>query len=142
MSFAKQKNISRDKDRRRQLARLSGVDLPREKRILIALTYIFGIGLYTSAKILKGLGISETTKVKDLSEPEIVELRNAIREYHVEGDLRRRVHQDIKRLSDIGCYKGIRHKRKLPVRGQRTHTNARTKRGKKIAVAGKKKVTK
>jgi small subunit ribosomal protein S13 len=124
------------------VARISGVDLPRNKRIIIALTYIFGIGPFVSDNICKKLDIQFSTKVKDLSEDEIVRLRNEIRNFVVEGDLRRRVNQDIKRLMEIGSYKGSRHKKKLPARGQRTHTNARTKRGKKIAVAGKKKVTK
>jgi len=124
------------------LARLSGVDLPKNKRVEIALTYIFGIGLYTSKRILSKLKIDKDTRVKDLSEDEIVKLRNELREYLIEGDLRRQTSQDIKRLQEIVSYRGLRHKKKLPVRGQRTHTNARTKRGKRIAVAGKKKVTK
>lgn len=124
------------------MARLSGVDLPKNKRVEIALTYIFGIGLYTSKRILSKLKIDKDTRVKDLSEDEIVKLRNELREYLIEGDLRRQTSQDIKRLQEIVSYRGLRHKKKLPVRGQRTHTNARTKRGKRIAVAGKKKVTK
>jgi small subunit ribosomal protein S13 len=124
------------------MARLSGVDLPRNKRMEVALTYIFGIGLKLSQTILSKAGVSFDTRVKDLSEDEIVKLRNLISEYPVEGDLRRQVNQNIKRLSDIGSYRGIRHRKKLPVRGQRTHTNARTKKGKRIAIAGKKKVTK
>ena len=124
------------------MARLSGVDLPKNKRLEIGLTYLFGIGLYTANTILNKLEINPDTRVKDLSEDEIVKLRNELREYAIEGDLRRRTSQDVKRLQEIGSYRGIRHKKKLPVRGQRTHTNARTKRGKRIAVAGKKKVTK
>lgn len=124
------------------MTRIVGVDLPKNKNILYGLTYIQGIGLYLSEKILEKLTIEKTTKVKDLSEHQIVLLRNEIQNYIVEGDLRRKVSQNIRRLVEINCYKGNRHKRYLPVRGQRTHTNARTKRGKKIAVAGKKKVTK
>ena len=124
------------------MTRIVGVDLPKNKNILYGLTYIQGIGLYLSDKILDKLTIEKTTKVKDLSEHQIVLLRNEIQNYIVEGDLRRKVSQNIRRLVEINCYKGNRHKRNLPVRGQRTHTNARTKRGKKIAVAGKKKVTK
>lgn len=124
------------------MARLVGVDLPPNKRIEIGLTYIFGIGLKTSHDILKRANIDVSVKVKDLTEDDIVKLRNEIRAFMVEGDLRRKVTQDIRRLGEIGCYKGYRHRRKLPVRGQRTHTNARTKRGKRIAVAGKKKATK
>lgn len=124
------------------MARLSGVDLPKSKRIEIALTYILGIGIYTSRKILNKLEINIDTRVKELSEDEIVRLRSELRRFVIEGDLIRRVHQDVKRLQEIAAYRGIRHKKKLPVRGQRTHTNARTRRGKKVAVAGKKKVTK
>ena len=113
------------------MARLSGVDLPKNKRLEIGLTYLFGIGLYTANTILNKLEINPDTRVKDLSEDEIVKLRNELREYAIEGDLRRRTSQDVKRLQEIGSYRGIRHKKKLPVRGQRTHTNARTKRGKK-----------
>jgi len=124
------------------VARISGVDLPRNKRVIIALTYIFGIGPFISEKICKATSVNIDTRVKDLSEDEIVKLRNEIRNFVVEGDLRRRVNQDVKRLMDNGSYKGTRHKKKLPARGQRSHTNARTKRGKRIAIAGKKKVTK
>ncbi|MFT5170835.1 MAG: small subunit ribosomal protein S13 [Candidatus Marinamargulisbacteria bacterium] len=124
------------------MARISGVDLPRNKRIVIALTYIFGIGPKISATILERTQIDEETRVKDLSENEVVKLRNILREYEIEGDLRRTVQQNIRRLQEIGSYRGSRHRRKLPSRGQRTHTNARTKRGKRIAVAGKKKATK
>lgn len=124
------------------MARLVGVDLPSNKTVEIALTYIQGIGLKTSHNILNKLKISLSTRVKNLSEQQIVSLRNELQNYVLEGDLRRKVSQNIRRLGEIGCYRGVRHKRKLPVRGQRTHTNARTKRGKRIAVAGKKKVTK
>ena len=124
------------------MARLVGVDLPKNKRVLYGLTYIQGVGLYLSNKILIKLEIDANVKVKDLSEHQIVQLRTELQNYLLEGDLRRNVSQSIRRLVEINCYKGSRHKRKLPVRGQRTHTNARTKRGKKIAVAGKKKVTK
>ena len=124
------------------MARISGVDLPKNKRLEIALTYVYGIGLTRSVEILAKLKIDSDKKVKDLTEEEIVRLREVISKYNVEGDLRRSINQDIRRLGEIACYRGIRHKRKLPVRGQRTHTNARTKRGKKVAVAGKTKVTK
>jgi len=124
------------------VARLAGVDLPKNKRIVIGLTYIFGVGPVISQTILERTKIDVDTRVKDLSEDEIVKLRNILREYEIEGDLRRKVQQDVKRLMEISSYRGIRHKKKLPVRGQRTHTNARTKKGKRIAVAGKKKVTK
>ena len=123
------------------MARLAGVDLPKNKRIEYGLTYIFGVGLTLSKEILTKTKIDFNTRVKELSEDEIVRLRNILREYEIEGDLRRKVHQDIKRLQEIVSYRGVRHKKKLPVRGQRTHTTARTKRGKKIAVAGKKKPT-
>lgn len=124
------------------MARINGVDLPRNKRIEIALTYVYGIGLKFSQDILVRSGISADTRVKDLSEDEIVRLRALVGEHVVEGDLRRQVNQNIKRLMDIACYRGIRHRKKLPCRGQRTHTNARTKKGKRVAIAGKKKVTK
>ncbi len=122
--------------------RLSGVDLPVKKRIETALTYIFGVGLTTSQLILSSLKIDPNTRVRDLSEEEVVKLRDALREYVNEGDLRRQVHQNIDRLMKLGTYRGQRHRRKLPARGQRTKTNARTKRGKRIAIAGKKKATK
>lgn len=124
------------------MARLVGVDLPNNKIIEIALTYIQGIGLKSSQAILTKLKINLNTRVKELSEQQIVSLRNELQNYVLEGDLRRKVSQNIRRLAEIGSYRGMRHRRKLPVRGQRTHTNARTKRGKRIAVAGKKKVTK
>lgn len=123
------------------MARISGVDLPRNKRIIIALTYVFGVGPKLAEDICKETRLDISTRVKDLSEDEVLRLREAVNSRVVEGDLRRRVGMDIRRLTEIGCYRGVRHRRKLPVRGQRTHTNARTKRGKKVAVAGKKKVT-
>ena len=123
------------------MARLSGVDIPREKRVEISLTYIYGIGRTTSQKILAGTGISPDTRVRDLTDEEVSRLRVFIdANVKVEGDLRRDVAQDIKRKMEIGCYQGIRHRRGLPVRGQRTHTNAQTRKGPKKTVAGKKKV--
>ena len=123
------------------MARLSGVDIPREKRVEISLTYIFGIGRTTSKKILESTGIDADTRVRDLTEDEVNRLRAYIdQNLKVEGDLRRDVSQDIKRKMEIGSYQGIRHRRGLPVRGQRTHTNARTRKGPKKTVAGKKKV--
>jgi small subunit ribosomal protein S13 len=122
------------------MARLSGVDIPRDKRVEISLTYIFGIGRPTAIEILEGCGISKDTRVKDLTDDEINRLRAWIDQHNkVEGDLRRDISQDIKRKMEIGCYQGIRHRRGLPVRGQRTHTNARTRKGPKRTVAGKKK---
>ena len=122
------------------MARISGVDLPREKRIEIALTYIYGIGRSVSNFILVSAGISADKKVKDLSESDIVAIRDAVKEYKVEGDLRKETNMDIKRLQDIGAYRGTRHRKGLPARGQRTRTNARTKRGKRKTVGlGKKK---
>lgn len=121
------------------MARIAGVDLPRDKRVEIALTYIFGIGRKTSNEILKMAGVNPDTRVKDLAEAEIGRLREIIdRNYRVEGDLRREIAMNIKRLTEIGCYRGIRHRRNLPVRGQRTRTNARTKRGPRKTVAGRK----
>jgi len=125
------------------MARISGVDIPRDKRVVIALTYIYGIGRKTSTDICTESGIDVTTRVKDLTDDEIVKIRAWIEEHlQVEGDLRREVSQDIKRKMEIGCYQGLRHRRGLPVRGQRTHTNARTRKGPKKTVAGKKKVLK
>ena len=121
------------------MARISGVDLPRDKRVEIGLTYIYGIGLKTSQDVLSKTGVNPDTRVKDLSEEEIIQLRDVIdREYVVEGDLRREVGLNIKRLQEIGCYRGLRHRRNLPAHGQRTRTNARTKRGARRTVAGKK----
>ncbi len=122
------------------MARLAGVDLPREKRVEIGLTYIFGIGLTSSKKILEKTGINPDTRVKDLTDDEVAKLREIIEnEYVVEGDLRRNIAYDIKRMKDIGCYRGIRHRKGLPVRGQRTKTNARTRKGPKKTIANKKK---
>lgn len=121
------------------MARLSGVDLPRNKRIIIALTYIFGIGPARSAKILEATKISPDLRTDDLTDEDIKLLRNELAKYSIEGDLRREVTMNIKRLQEINSYRGIRHKRKLPVRGQRTKTNARTRRGKKTGPVSKKK---
>ncbi|GAC1433266.1 MAG: 30S ribosomal protein S13 [Ktedonobacteraceae bacterium] len=122
------------------MARIAGVDIPREKRVEISLCYIFGIGLTTSRKILERTRINPDTRVKNLTEEEVNRLREVIdREHKVEGDLRREVDLNIKRLIEIGCYRGMRHRRNLPVHGQRTRTNARTRRGPKRTVAGKKK---
>ena len=122
------------------MARIAGIDLPRDKRIEIALTYIYGIGLKTSQKILAQAGINPDTRVKDLTEAETDKIREVITEnYQVEGDLRREIALNIKRLNEIGCYRGIRHRRGLPVRGQRTKTNARTRKGPKRTISGKKK---
>ncbi|NKE71043.1 30S ribosomal protein S13 [Candidatus Manganitrophus noduliformans] len=126
------------------MARIAGVDLPRDKRIEIGLTYIYGIGRSISQKILKETNVSPDIRVKDLKEDEVIRLREAIeRGVRVEGDLRREVSMSIKRLMDIGCYRGLRHRRGLPVRGQRTRTNARTRKGrKKQTVGAKRKETK
>jgi small subunit ribosomal protein S13 len=125
------------------MARISGVDLPREKRVEIGLTYIFGIGRATALSILEKSGVSGDIRVRDLTEADVNKLRQAIEKDHrVEGALRTEIAMNIKRLMDIGSYRGIRHRRGLPVRGQRTHTNARTKKGPRRAIAGKKKVTK
>ncbi len=121
------------------MARIAGVDLPRNKRTEIGLTYIYGIGLSTSREILKSTGVNPNTRIKDLAEEEVIRLREIIdRNYMVEGDLRREVGLNIKRLQEIGCYRGLRHRRNLPVHGQRTRTNARTRRGQRRTVAGRK----
>jgi len=121
------------------MARIAGVDLPRDKRVEVGLTYIYGIGLTTSQKILANSGIDPDTRIKNLADEEVSRLREIIdRDYVVEGDLRREVGLNIKRLQEIGCYRGLRHRRNLPVHGQRTRTNARTKRGQRRTVAGKK----
>ncbi len=123
------------------MARIAGVDLPRKKRVEIGLTYIFGIGRSSARKILEETGIDPNTKVIDLTDSEQTRLRSVIeRDFKVEGALRTEVAMNIKRLMDIGCYRGIRHRRKLPVRGQRTHTNARSNKGPRVAIAGKKKI--
>ena len=125
------------------MARIAGVDIPRDKRVVISLTYIFGIGLTTSKKVLATVGVSEDTRVKDLTEEEVNRLREYIdRNFRVEGDLRREVALNIKRLQEIGSYRGLRHRRKLPCRGQRTRTNARTLRGAKKTVGARKKAKK
>jgi small subunit ribosomal protein S13 len=125
------------------VARIAGVDLPRDKRLDISLQYIYGVGTTRANQIVKGAGVDPSTKVRDLSEDEVLKIRAYIdQNYKVEGDLRREVAQDIKRKIEIGCYQGIRHRRSLPVRGQRTHTNARTRKGPKKAIAGKKKAIK
>ncbi len=122
------------------MARIAGVDLPREKRVEIALTYIFGIGRPTSQKILAATGVNANTRVRDLTEDEVSKLREFIdKNIKVEGDLRREISLNIKRLMEIGCFRGIRHRRGLPVRGQRTKTNARTRKGPRRTVANKKK---
>ena len=122
------------------MARLSGVDLPRDKRVVISLTYIYGIGNPSAQKIVAEAGINPDTRVKDLTEEEVAKLRAIIEKtYMVEGDLRRDVNLNIKRLMDLGCYRGIRHRRGLPVRGQKTKTNARTRKGPKRTAGGKKK---
>ena len=125
------------------MARIAGVDLPRDKKVEVGLTYIFGIGRPTARKILQTTGVSPDLRVRDLNDADVNRLRQAIeRDVRVEGALRTEVAMNIKRLMDIGSYRGIRHRRGLPVRGQRTHTNARTKKGPRRAIAGKKKVTK
>ena len=122
------------------MARLVGVDLPRDKRIEVGLTYIYGIGLTTSKKILAETGVNPDTRVNDLTEDDLTKLRDYIQaNLTTEGDLHREVSQNIKRLMEIGCYRGLRHRRGLPVRGQRTHTNARTRKGPKRQIGGKKK---
>ncbi len=125
------------------MARIAGVDLPREKRAVIALTYIYGVGLTRSKLICELAEVSVDTRVRDLTEDEALKIRRAIEQnFRVEGDLRREVAQNIKRKVDIGSYQGVRHRRGLPVRGQRTHTNARTRKGPRHAIAGKKKAVK
>ena len=121
------------------MARIAGIDLPKEKRVEIGLTYIYGIGRTSASKILKEAGINPDTRVKDLTDADEQKLRDAIDDYTVEGDLRRQTALDIKRLSEIGCYRGLRHRKGLPVRGQRSKTNARTRKGPKRTVANKKK---
>ncbi len=125
------------------MARIAGVNIPTSKKVEIGLTYIHGIGLHTAKKIVAQLGIDPTRRISDLTESETIQIREIIdRDYLVEGDLRRDVAMNIKRLMDLGCYRGLRHRKSLPVRGQRTHTNARTRKGPAKAIAGKKKVTK
>ncbi len=125
------------------MARISGVDLPREKRLEISLTYIFGIGPTRAEAICTAVDVDKNTRVRDLTDDEVNKIRAYVDEnYQVEGDLRRDISQDIKRKMEIGCYQGLRHRKGLPVHGQRTHTNARTRKGPKKTVAGKKKVRK
>jgi small subunit ribosomal protein S13 len=125
------------------MARISGIDLPREKKVEIGLTYIFGIGRATAREILGKTGVNPALRIKELNDADVAKLRAVIeKDYRVEGALRTETAMNIKRLMDIGSYRGIRHRRGLPVRGQRTHTNARTKKGPRRAIAGKKKVTK
>ncbi len=121
------------------MARIAGIDLPKEKRVEIGLTYIYGIGRKSAQDILSKAGVDPDTRVKDLSDADEQKLRDAVSEYTVEGDLRRQTALDIKRLGEIGCYRGIRHRRGLPVRGQRSKTNARTRKGPKKTIANKKK---
>ncbi|MDD8049263.1 MAG: 30S ribosomal protein S13 [Thomasclavelia sp.] len=120
------------------MARIAGVDIPRDKRVVISLTYIYGIGSTTASKICKAAGISEDTRVKDLTEEEVTKIRKEVETIKVEGDLRRETQLNIKRLMEIGSYRGIRHRKGLPVRGQKTKTNARTRKGKAKPIAGKK----
>lgn len=125
------------------MARIAGVNIPTNKRVVISLRYIYGIGPQNVVTICEQVGIPAERRVNQLTDEEIVKLREVIdRDYRVEGDLRREVAMNIKRLMDMACYRGLRHRRGLPVRGQRTHTNARTRKGKAVAIAGKKKVTK
>ena len=125
------------------MARIAGIDLPRDKKVEIGLTYIYGIGRQTARKILEATGVNPEQRIRDLSDADVTKLRQEIeRNFRVEGALRTEVAMNIKRLMDISSYRGIRHRRGLPVRGQRTHTNARTKKGPRRAIAGKKKVTK
>ena len=121
------------------MARIAGIDLPREKRVEVGLTYVYGIGLSTSQKILKEAGINPDTRVKDLTDDDVNKIRKAMEPYKVEGDLRREIALNIKRLTEIGCYRGLRHRRGLPVRGQRTKTNARTRKGPRKVVSRSKK---
>jgi small subunit ribosomal protein S13 len=125
------------------MARISGVDLPRDKKVEIGLTYIYGIGRHAAMEILQKAGVDSSLRIRDLTDADVNKIRGVIeRDHKVEGALRTEVAMNIKRLMDIGSYRGIRHRRGLPVRGQRTHTNARTKKGPRRAIAGKKKVTK
>ena len=122
------------------MARIAGVNIPTQKRVIIGLRYIYGLGPIKSREICLKAGIPDHRRVKDLTDEEVVKIREYIdADYKVEGDLRREISMNIKRLTDLGCYRGLRHRKKLPVRGQRTHTNARTRKGKAVAIAGKKK---
>ena len=123
------------------MARIVGVDIPNEKRVVVSLTYIYGIGPSTAKKILAAVKVDEDIRVKTLTDAQLTAIRNEVAKYHTEGDLRREVALNIKRLTEIGCYRGIRHRRGLPVRGQRTRTNARTRKGKRKTIANKKEAT-
>ena len=123
------------------MARIAGIDIPNDKRVVISLTYVYGIGKPLAQEILKAVNISEDRRVKDLSEEELTTIRNEVAKYKVEGDLRRDVALNIKRLNEIGCYRGLRHRRGLPVRGQSTKTNARTRKGPRKTIANKKKAS-
>ncbi len=124
------------------MARIAGVNIPTNKRVVIALTYIYGIGPVKAKEICDKVGLPAERRVNELTDAEVLQIRETIdRDYKVEGDLRREIAMDIKRLMDLGCYRGLRHRKGLPVRGQRTHTNARTRKGKAVAIAGKKKAT-
>ena len=124
------------------MARIAGVNIPTNKRVVIALTYIYGIGPVKAKEICDKVGLPTERRVNELTDAEVLQIRETIdRDYKVEGDLRREIAMDIKRLMDLGCYRGLRHRKGLPVRGQRTHTNARTRKGKAVAIAGKKKAT-
>jgi small subunit ribosomal protein S13 len=124
------------------VARIAGVNIPTNKRVVIALTYIYGIGRVKAKEICEKVGLPPERRVNELTDAEVLQIRETIdRDYKVEGDLRREIAMDIKRLMDLGCYRGLRHRKGLPVRGQRTHTNARTRKGKAVAIAGKKKAT-
>ncbi len=123
------------------MARIAGVDIPNEKRVVISLSYIYGIGRPLAAEILKTVGVSEDIRVKDLTEEQLTKIRNEVSKYKVEGDLRREVSLNIKRLTEIGSYRGLRHRKGLPVRGQSTKTNARTRKGPRKTIANKKKAT-
>ena len=144
MSGLSAKTLATSSDRgKERMARIAGVDLPRDKRVEIGLTYVYGIGRPRANQLLGALEIDYNTKVRDLTDAEVLSIRQFIdANYKIEGDLRREVAQNIKRKIEIGCYQGLRHRKGLPVRGQRTHTNARTRKGKRVAIAGKKKVTK
>jgi small subunit ribosomal protein S13 len=125
------------------VARIAGVNIPTQKRVVVGLTYIFGIGPFHAKRIVEKAGIPLTKRVLDLTDAETLKIRGVIDgDYKVEGDLRREISMNIKRITDLGCYRGLRHRKGLPVRGQRTHTNARTRKGKAVPIAGKKKVTK
>lgn len=125
------------------MARIAGVDIPREKQLAVSLTYIYGIGPSLAARVCDGVGIEPSTRVRDLTDDEVNRIRSWVdANLKVEGDLKRDTQQDIKRKMEIGCYQGLRHRKGLPVRGQRTHTNARTRKGPKVTIAGKKKVVK